>query len=86
MLDLAAELAEYCRNVERKPTKPLELFDNIMRDARATKQWPIATLTQWEAALEQACKRGLLTKTSETIWVPLVVAEVKPKQMELFDE
>ena len=84
-MDLANEIAEYCRNVERKPTKRLELIENIMRDAQATKQWPIATVPQWEAAMEKACKLGLLVRTSETIWVPVVVAEAKPKQMGLFD-
>ena len=85
MPDLAAEITEYCRNVERKPVKTLELIENIMRDAFATKQWPIAMLPQWEAAIKEAFERGLLTKTSETIWVPVVIAEVKPKQMGLFD-
>ena len=84
MTDLAAEIAEYCRNVERKPVKPLELIENIQRDARLTKQWPIATVEQWERAIQEAVRRGLLSKPTETIWVPTVTKEAKPVQGSLF--
>jgi hypothetical protein len=82
--DLAAEIAEYCRNVERKPVKPLELIENIQRDARITKQWPIATVPQWEQAIKEAVSRGLLSKPTETIWVPVPKEEPKPVQRSLF--
>lgn len=84
MTDLTSEIAEYCKNVERKPVKRLELIQNLMRDAQVTRAWPIATLRQWEAALESACKRGLLVRTSETIWIPVVAVEAKPVQGSLF--
>lgn len=84
MTDLAAEIAEYCRNVERKPVKPLELIENIQRDARITKQWPIATVPQWERAIQEAVSRGLLSKPTETIWVPVVKEKPKPVQGSLF--
>lgn len=84
MTDLASEITEYCRNVERKPVKRLELIQNLMRDAQATKAWPIASVGQWEEALQAACERGLLVRTSETIWIPVVKAESKPTQGSLF--
>lgn len=84
MTDLAAEIAEYCKNVERRPVKRLELIENIMRDAQALKTWPIATVKQWESALDRACERGLLVRTSETIWIPVVKEKPKPVQGSLF--
>jgi hypothetical protein len=82
--DLAAEITEYIRNVERKPTKTLEVIENIQRDAEITKQWPIATVKQWERAIGEAVKRGLLSKPTETIWVVTKVEEPKPTQGSLF--
>jgi hypothetical protein len=84
MTDLAAEITEYIRNVERKPTKTLEVIENIQRDARVTKQWPIATVKQWELAISEAVKRGMLLKPTETIWVVTKVEEPKPTQGSLF--
>jgi len=82
--DLASEITEYIRNVERKPTKTLEVIENIQRDAEITKQWPIATVKQWERAIEQAKERGLLSQKTETIWVVTKVEEPKPTQGSLF--
>jgi len=82
--DLAAEIAEYCRNVERKPVNQLKLIENIMQDAQATKQWPIATVKQWAVAIEVAIERGLLRRDSETIWIPEVAKVVKHVQRDLF--
>jgi len=82
--DLAADIVEYIRNVERKPTKTLEVIHNIQRDAEATKQWPIATVKQWERAIADAVERGLLSKPTETIWVVTKVEEPKPTQGSLF--
>lgn len=84
MSDLASEITEYIRNVERKPTKTLEVIENIQRDARVTKQWPVATVKQWERAIDEAVKRGLLSKPTETIWVVTKVEEPKPTQGSLF--
>jgi hypothetical protein len=84
MTDLASEITEYIRNVERKPTKTLEVIENIQRDARITKQWPIATLKQWERAIAEAVDRGLLMKPTETIWVVTKPEEKKPTQGSLF--
>lgn len=84
MTDLASEIAEYCKNVERKPVKPLELIENIQRDARLTKQWPIATVEQWERAIQEAVRRGLLSKPTETIWVLTELKEARPVQRSLF--
>ena len=85
MSDLAAEITEYIRNVERKPTKTLEVIENIQRDARITKRWPIASVPQWERAIAEAVKRGLLSKPTETIWVVVKEVETKPVQKGLFD-
>jgi hypothetical protein len=82
--DLAAEITEYIRNVERKPTKTFEVIENIQRDAEITKQWPIATVKQWERAIDEAVKRGLLCKPTETIWVVVKKEEPKPVQGSLF--
>ena len=84
MQDLAAEITEYIRNVERKPTKTLEVIENIQRDAQVTKQWPIATIKQWERAIDEAVDRGLLSKPTETIWVVTKQEEPKPVQGSLF--
>ena len=86
MSDLAAEITEYIRNVERKPTKTLEVIENIKRDAEITKQWPIATVKQWERAIHEAVQRGLLSKPTETIWVVVEPVASKPVQKGLFDE
>ena len=85
-VDLASEITEYIRNVERKPTKTLEVITNIQRDARITKQWPIATVEQWERAIQEAVRRGLLVKPTETIWVVVEPVQAKPVQKGLFDE
>ena len=86
MSDLAAEITEYIRNVERKPTKTLEVIENIQRDARITKQWPIATVKQWERAIQEAKERGLLSQKTETIWVVVEPVASKPVQKGLFDD
>jgi hypothetical protein len=86
--DLAAEIAEYARNVckanKLRPYKRNDLIAEIMQDAEATKQWPKTTAPKWRAAIEEACQRGLLARDSETIWVPFVEAEPKPTQGSLF--
>ena len=86
--DLAAEIAEYARNVckanKLRPCKRNDLITEIMQDAEATKQWPRTTATKWRVAIEEACKRGLLARDSETIWVPFVEQEPKPVQGSLF--
>lgn len=89
MPDLASEIAEYARNVcranSKQPVKRMELIADIMRDAQATKgMWPIATVGKWKIAIDEAVKRGLLQRVSETIWIPAVVKEPKAKQGELF--
>jgi hypothetical protein len=84
MTDLAGEITEYIRNVERKPTKMIEVIENIQRDAEITKQWPIASVKQWERAIQEAVRRGLLSKPTETIWVVEKVEEHKPTQGSLF--
>lgn len=84
MTDLAVEIAEYCKNVERKPVNRMELIQNYMRDAQITKQWTIATFSQCEVAIEQACKRGLLNRVSETIWIVFEPVVKEPIQLKLF--
>lgn len=85
MSDLVSDIAEYCRNVERKPIKRMELVQNYMADAAVNNQWTRGTVKQCELAIEEACKRGLLSRASETIWVPVVAVEAKPVQKGLFD-
>jgi len=87
-MDLASEIAEYARNVcranSKRTIKRSELINEIMQDAQATKQWPVAKVEQWTAAIEVAIERGLLRRDSETIWIPEVVKEAKLVQRELF--
>jgi hypothetical protein len=90
MTDLATEIAEYARNVCRanklRPCKRLELIEDIMREAQINKAWPKATVKQWELAIMDAKKRGLLDTAGETVWIPAKELEVKPTQKGLFDE
>ena len=84
MPDLAKEISEFCRNVMGRPCKRIDLINEMVNMAQHNPAWPTARCSEWEAAIETACKRGLLVRTSETIWIPAVVESVKPKQGELF--
>jgi hypothetical protein len=90
MSDLAAEIAEYasnvCRATKLRPYKRHDLIVEIMQDAEATKQWPIAKVEEWMQAIGEACQRGLLARDSETIWIPFVEEVKKPVQKGLFDD
>lgn len=83
-MDLAKEITEFCKNVIARPCKRDELIREITHMASHNTAWPTASYKQWEAAIETACKRGLLILVVETVWVPVEVAEVKARQQELF--
>ena len=83
-MSLAADIAEYCRNVERKPTKFNELALAYWRDAMVNDQWTQGTMEECKDAIVEACKLGLLCRVSETIWIPVEAEVKKPKQGELF--
>ena len=90
MTDLAAEIAEYARNVCKlnmlRPGKRLELIKDIMREAQHNPAWPKATVKQWELAIIEAKRRGLLDIAGETIWVKVEPVASKPVQKGLFDD
>lgn len=90
MSDLAAEIAEYARNVCRankgRPIKRDELIAQIMQDAAHNPAWPRAEPTKWRVAIEEAVQRGLLNRDSETLWIPATTTTKKNKltQQNLF--
>jgi hypothetical protein len=69
MSDLAAEIAEYLAG-ERQATEPNELCRLIYLEAAHNTQWTKATFEQWEEALEQAIKRGLIERKGNKVAVP----------------
>lgn len=84
MTDLANEITEFARNVIAGPFKKHEITHEIQTLARITRAWPTATEDQWNAAIDEAVKRGLLNRESQTFWVPIKKVEAKPVQRELF--
>jgi len=84
MTNLASEIADFCVHVIGRPCSRIELITEIQRMASVNRAWPNATVKQWEKAIDEAVNRGLLSRTSETIWIPMVAEEPKAKQGELF--
>jgi len=72
MTDLAIEVADCYRAIMgARPCKRSELINEIQKMAMVNKYaWPNASYAQWDAAIDEACKRGLLACTSQTIWLP----------------
>jgi len=86
MPDLAAEITEYLVG-ERQPMTRADLIGWIIMDANRCKTWTIATCEQWEAAIDEAIKRGLIESRNGKLGVVLKIDnEPKPQQMGLFDD
>jgi hypothetical protein len=84
MTDLASEIADCYRSVMGcQPCKRRELIHEIQKMARVNNAWPTASYAAWDAAIDEAVKRGLLACASQTIWLSVQPKE-KPTQGELF--
>jgi len=85
MTDLASEIADCYRAIMgSRPCKRRELIHEIQKMASVNKYaWPTASYAKWDAAIDEACKRGLLACTRQTISLPKQPKE-KPTQGELF--
>lgn len=87
MSDLAAEVAEYLAG-ERSPFR----FDKgtlaymIMVDAQHNPMWTKRTIPEWEQAIDEAIKRGLIESRNGKLGVVLKIDnEPKPQQLGLFE-
>lgn len=86
MPDLAAEITEYLQG-ERAAFKytPNDLARSIYLDATYIALWSKASVEQWEAAIDEAIKRGLIESRNGKLGVALKTEEPKPQQMGLFE-
>jgi hypothetical protein len=82
--DLAAEITEYLTG-ERQATEPNELCRLIYLEAAHNTQWTKATFEQWEEALEQAIKRGLIERKGNKVAVAVQAPKPTETQLGLFD-
>jgi hypothetical protein len=82
-MSLAIEITDYLRG-EREPVQDWELVRRIMADAAYNAAWSKAKEVQWEAAIEDAVKRGLIVREGSVLSLPNVVARQKVEQLNLF--
>lgn len=86
MPDLAKEVTDYLTG-ERAPFKYGidELARLIFWEATHNPMWAKATMPEWEAAIKDAIKRGLIELRNGKLGLPTKVEESKPIQMGLFE-
>jgi hypothetical protein len=86
MPDLAKEATEYLTG-ERAPFRLTvdELARLIFLEATHNRMWAQATMPQWEAAINEAIKTGLIESRNGKLGVVSEVEEAKPQQMGLFE-
>jgi hypothetical protein len=83
MADLAKEITEYLRG-ERRSVRDSELVRLVVQDSIWNPQWTKTTAEQWEAAIDEAVKRGLIVREGSVLSLPKVVARPKVEQLDLF--
>lgn len=83
MADLSTEIAEYVRG-ERQAIEQGRLVAYIVADAAANPAWTKATYAEWDAAIDEAIKRGLLMRDGRMIRPAVKQVEPKAEQLELF--
>ena len=86
MPDLAKEVTEYLAG-ERSPFRFEKgtLAYMIMFDAQHNPMWTKRTIPEWEAAIDEAIKTGLIESRNGKLGVVSKVEEAKPQQMGLFE-
>ena len=86
MPDLAKEVTEYLAG-ERRPFH----FDKgtlaymIMVDAQSNPMWTKRAIPEWERAIDEAIKIGLIESRNGKLGVVSKMEEAKPQQMGLFE-
>lgn len=85
-MSLATEVTEYLRG-ERAPFRFTtdDLARLIFLEATHNAMWTKATMPQWEAAINEAIKIGLIESRSGKLGVASKQEEAKPMQMGLFE-
>ena len=81
--ELAIEITDYLRG-EREPVQDFELVRRIMADAAYNAAWTRAKEVQWDAAIEEAVKQGLIVREGSVLSLPKVVDRPKVEQLDLF--
>ncbi len=82
MTDLAKEITDYLRG-ERRPVRDTELVRLVLQESLSNPQWTKATVGQWEAAIDDAVKQGLMIRDGVMLSLP-VAARPKVEQLDLF--
>jgi hypothetical protein len=82
MTDLPKEITDYLRG-ERRSVRDTELVRLILQESLSNRQWTKATVGQWEAAIDEAVKQGLIVREGVMLSLP-VVARPKVEQLDLF--
>jgi hypothetical protein len=83
MTSLAKEISEYLRG-ERRQVRDTELVRLILQESLSNRQWTKATVGQWEAAIDEAVKQGLMIREGVLLSLPAVAARPKVEQLDLF--
>ena len=83
MTDLAKELTDYLRG-ERRAVRDSELVRLILQESLSNRQWTKATVGQWEAAIDEAVKQGLIVREGVMLSLPVQAAGPKVEQLDLF--
>lgn len=81
-MNLPQEITDYLRG-ERRQVRDTELVRLIVQESLFNAAWTKATADQWEAAISEALKRGLVLRYGAMLSVP-VVEKQKSEQMDLF--
>ena len=83
MTDLPKEITDYLRG-ERRPVRDSELVRLILQESLSNRQWTKATVGQWEAAIDEAVKQGLIVREGVMLSLPVAAARPKVEQLDLF--
>lgn len=83
MSDLASEITEFLRG-ERTAMDRGRLVAYMVVEATANINWSDATYAQWEIAIDEAIKRGLILADGVMVRVAPKAQVEKPEQLELF--
>lgn len=83
MTDLPKEITEYLRG-ERRQVRDSELVRLIVQESLFNPQWTKATVEQWDQAIDEAVRQGLIKREGVMLSLPVVAAKPKFEQLDLF--
>lgn len=85
MPDLATEITEYLAG-ERSHLEPAELCRLLYLESAHNREWTKASFEDWERALDEAIKRGLIERKGNKVAVAVQAPKPTETQLGLFGD